>query len=214
MYRRVESKMTASDGETKIRLLKAAKEEFLEKGYLNASLRNICRNAGVTTGALYFLFKDKEDLFAQLVETPIRLIDTALRDHLTVEATTFSEGYNVVEGEADDLDVSGQILNIMFKYKDECLLLLTKATGSRFENIKDNIVAELEANYRQVALKMEETNGYEHVDDYTLHYMTHMQVEAFIYLLTHSKDRDEALREMPYILRHMRGGWFSVFGAI
>ena len=37
---------------------------------MKASLRNICKEAGVTTGALYFFFKDKEDLFAALVEKP------------------------------------------------------------------------------------------------------------------------------------------------
>lgn len=46
--------------ETKERLLISAKKEFVEKGYLQASLRNICKNAGVTTGALYFFFQDKE----------------------------------------------------------------------------------------------------------------------------------------------------------
>ena len=34
------------------KILDCAKAEFLEKGYMNASLRQICANAGVTTGAL------------------------------------------------------------------------------------------------------------------------------------------------------------------
>jgi len=41
--------------ETRQHLLECAKREFLEKGYMKASLRNICKAAGVTTGALYFL---------------------------------------------------------------------------------------------------------------------------------------------------------------
>lgn len=31
----------------------AAKAEFMEKGFREASLRNIAKSAGVTTGALY-----------------------------------------------------------------------------------------------------------------------------------------------------------------
>ena len=58
--------------ETRQHLLECAKREFLEKGYMKASLRNICKAAGVTTGALYFFFKDKEDLLAALVEEPLR----------------------------------------------------------------------------------------------------------------------------------------------
>ena len=40
-----------------------AKEEFMEKGYNKASLRSICSKAGITTGALYFFFENKEDLY-------------------------------------------------------------------------------------------------------------------------------------------------------
>ena len=45
------AKAVKDEKETKRRLLESAKKEFLEKGYLQASLRNICKNAGVTTGA-------------------------------------------------------------------------------------------------------------------------------------------------------------------
>lgn len=41
---------------TRERLLESASREFLSNGYQKASLRTICRNAGVTTGALYFFF--------------------------------------------------------------------------------------------------------------------------------------------------------------
>ena len=34
-------------------ILSAAMQEFLEKGFKSASLRNIVKTAGVTTGALY-----------------------------------------------------------------------------------------------------------------------------------------------------------------
>lgn len=48
-------------------ILNAAKAEFLEKGFRGASLRNIVKNANVTTGAFYGYFKSKEDLFDALV---------------------------------------------------------------------------------------------------------------------------------------------------
>ena len=60
-----------NDKETRQKLLVSAKKEFMEKGYVKASLRNICKNAGVTTGALYFFFKDKEDLFGNLIREPL-----------------------------------------------------------------------------------------------------------------------------------------------
>ena len=43
---------------------RAALDEFLDKGFLGASLRQIVKNAGVTTGAFYGYFSSKEALFA------------------------------------------------------------------------------------------------------------------------------------------------------
>ncbi len=45
----------------------AALEEFSEKGFLGASLRQIVKQAGVTTGAFYGYFSSKEALFAAIV---------------------------------------------------------------------------------------------------------------------------------------------------
>lgn len=41
--------------------------EFSEHGYESASLRKICARAGVTTGALYFLFENKEELLQEVL---------------------------------------------------------------------------------------------------------------------------------------------------
>ena len=67
------------DSETKERLLACAKKEFVEKGYAKASLRAICREAGVTTGALYFFFQDKDDLFCSLVSHVLIRVRNLLR---------------------------------------------------------------------------------------------------------------------------------------
>ncbi len=75
----------AEDKETREKLLDSAKQEFLEKGYMKASLRTICRNAGVTTGALYFFFEDKEDLLKQLVEEPLKGLISRVESHFLEE---------------------------------------------------------------------------------------------------------------------------------
>ena len=49
--------------ETRAALVAAARREFAEHGYSSASIRSICSAAGVTTGALYFFFRNKEELF-------------------------------------------------------------------------------------------------------------------------------------------------------
>ena len=48
-------------------ILEVAMQEFLEKDFQSASLRNIVKKAGVTTGAFYGYYDSKEDLFEALV---------------------------------------------------------------------------------------------------------------------------------------------------
>ena len=55
--------MSVADRSIDPRIMESAKEEFLQKGFLDASLQEICKKAGVTTGALYKRFKGKEELF-------------------------------------------------------------------------------------------------------------------------------------------------------
>ena len=53
--------MSKPDKSIDPRILKSAKEEFLSHGYEKASLKTICANAKVTTGALYKRYKSKEE---------------------------------------------------------------------------------------------------------------------------------------------------------
>ena len=55
------------------RILACAREEFLEKGYSEASLRTIAAKADTTTGSIYSRFGDKEGLFCAIVEPAAEL---------------------------------------------------------------------------------------------------------------------------------------------
>lgn len=54
--------------ETRRDLLASAAEVFAEDGYAGASLERIARRAGFTTGAIYWHFKGKDELFLAVFE--------------------------------------------------------------------------------------------------------------------------------------------------
>lgn len=57
------------------KIIEAAKEEFLEKGYKDASLRNIAKKANMTVGNLYRYFTNKEDINKQIVDVTLNLLE-------------------------------------------------------------------------------------------------------------------------------------------
>lgn len=82
---------------TRRRLLDAAEAVFAQRGFHGASVEEIAREAGATTGALYSNFAGKEDLFLGLFE---RIAANDVRDYSQVFADrTTSE--DEVRGVAD-----------------------------------------------------------------------------------------------------------------
>ncbi|MEV8212369.1 TetR family transcriptional regulator [Leifsonia sp. NPDC077715] len=60
------------EASTRSAILKAAGDEFAERGYEAASLRAVARRAGVDSALVHHYFDGKPDLFAATLEAPLR----------------------------------------------------------------------------------------------------------------------------------------------
>lgn len=60
------------------RILKAAIEVFLRKGFESATMDEVANKARIAKGTLYLYFKDKADLYGSLLEEKIDLLTQAL----------------------------------------------------------------------------------------------------------------------------------------
>jgi AcrR family transcriptional regulator len=101
--RRAEARGTARE-----KLLDSAATAFTERGYRGTSVDLVAENAGVTKGALYWHFKNKEALFFALIDERVdrrarelmQITETAPREHET--APTVSRGTaDLVDAEPD-----------------------------------------------------------------------------------------------------------------
>lgn len=54
--------------DTREKIVKAAYEYFMEKGYEQTSVRMILEKSGVTTGSFYHFFPSKQDLFEAVID--------------------------------------------------------------------------------------------------------------------------------------------------
>jgi len=67
----------------RLSILNAAAEIFASEGYHHASISDICKNAGISNGALYKYFKNKEDLFLSIIDYGIELVSGLFRQFET-----------------------------------------------------------------------------------------------------------------------------------
>lgn len=198
--------------ETKEKLLQSARAEFLAKGYQGASLRSICKASGVTTGALYFFFKDKDDLFTSLVAPQLNTLKAMLTEHMRQELLVLDSGEDAAENDfRDDAYASQQVLHLLYQNYDLFLLLLTGSYGSSLEHFVDELVAISEEHYRKLADRQAALLGVTPPQNHTIHWLAHMQIDAFVHLLTHEPDEQKALAHLQDILQYMLSGWNGLF---
>lgn len=199
------------DKETKVKLIESAKQEFMEKGYMQASLRNICKNAEVTTGALYFFFKDKEDLFASLVEEVLNELFEMMNHHYQYELNNTNGQITETEYISNDLLATKQAISYMYKHYDEFQLLITKSQGSKFEHFIDEFVEITEKHYSIIADRISKQRNIKKMDEYMIHWVSHMHIDAFVYLITHEKSEEKALKNIESIIKYLFLGWNGMF---
>ena len=96
------------------KIIEAAKEEFLEKGYKDASLRNIAKKANMTVGNLYRYFTNKEDINKQIVKVTLDLLEEMV--------TKLSNNKLSFEGNSINFDMSNdELIESLDKLTDEMI---------------------------------------------------------------------------------------------
>jgi len=187
-------------------LIEEAKKEFLEKGYNKASLRNICARAGVTTGALYFFFKNKEDLFAEIVDGPLKGLKELIIRHFTEDEKVMKGIGSVDEIYQDHSMESDMFIEYIYNYRDSFILLLNSSENTVYENCVDEFVEMLENATPKMLSGMK---GYT-CDAYMSHWMSHLTIDAFINVVKHIEDVNEAKSRMRPILNYLVKGWIEL----
>ena len=60
--------------QTREKVLQAARELFIERGYEGATIRDIAKAAGMSTGAVFASFADKSELFEEILTADYEVI--------------------------------------------------------------------------------------------------------------------------------------------
>ena len=187
-------------------LIEAAKKEFKEKGYNKASLRSICAKAGVTTGALYFFFENKAELFSAIVDQPIKGLKKLLMEHFQEDREYMQHLDSMENMEMDHSDLSDTLVEYIYSNYDSLMLLLTSAENTVYENCIDELVTLTE---NSMPIMLSGLKGYTY-DEYMSHWMSHITVDAFLNVIKHETDMEQAKLKLRKIMNYLIEGWVEL----
>ena len=188
----------------------AAMAEFLDKGFQGASLRQIVKNAGVTTGAFYGYFSSKEALFASIVEPQA----AALMGRFMEAQTSFSELPEQEQPEHMGLE-SSQCVNWMVDYicdhREPVKLLLCKAEGTSYEHFVHNMV-EVEYSLRYMDVLRRLGREVPELSQSLCHIIASGMFNGLFEIVVHDMPKEQALRDVEQFRTFYTGGWLKLMG--
>lgn len=205
--------MSKDEKNTLERIRIAAENEFLNRGFRQASLRNIVKTAGVTTGAFYGYYSSKEELFSDLVDASYRyLIDTyqrALNYFAQLPPEQQPEQMGKISG-----NCMREMLLYMFEHRNSFRLLLQCADGTRYAAMIDELV-ELEVEsthqYYTVLEKLGHTVVY--IDERLEHILVTGLMNAYFEIILHDMSMDDAKRYLNELNDFYLAGWKKLWSS-
>ncbi len=114
---------------SKERILQCAASEFLQKGWAKSSMREVAKLAGVTTGSLYFHFKNKEALFDALVKD---VYDSLLANHRAMYDTFFTMPPDIKKRRAFRFESRKKTIDFVYENYRAIKLLVCGSAGTRY----------------------------------------------------------------------------------
>ncbi len=143
------------------RIMESAKKEFLAHGFEKASLKALCEEAGVTTGALYKRYKSKEDLFCSVVADTVEALNGFVAQRSAVPACSLSDETLIKAWEMGDSMLAW--LQFLYRYYDGFVLLISGAAGTRYANFQHDFVQIMTAKTHEYFLEAKK-RGLTHAD--------------------------------------------------
>lgn len=194
------------------KILNSGRTLFLKNGYERTNLRAICKGAGITTGAFYRHFADKESLFSELVDPVIN----SLKQNYE-EATDFCLD-ELANGNISALnDVSEKAvfdtIDFIFDNFDSFKLLIHCSDGTKYSNFVDTIVDLEMRDMKKVYQLLRDKNiEFNDLYDNDLHIIYHSYYSSLFEIVLHGYSKDEAIRCAKTIFDFFMAGWHKILG--
>lgn len=204
--------MEENSATTLEKIQEAAMAEFLDKGFQGASLRQIVKNAGVTTGAFYGYFSSKEALFTAIVEPHA----TALMGKFMWAQTSFAELPEEEQPQhmgVESRDYVAWMVDYICRHREPVKLLLCCAEGTSYENFIHNMVeVEVESTLRYMGVLRRIGRDIPQMSRSLCHIIASGMFNAIFEVVIHDMPYEQALRDVEQLQTFYTAGWSKLMG--
>lgn len=199
--------MSTKAEDTEKNILNTARKHFLKDGFSGASLRNIVKDAGLTTGAFYKYYPTKEALFDALTDPYIEHI-YQIYDRVVEEFEKLSakeQTSNMSDTSGDGMD---QMIDYIYEHYDNFRLLLKCGDSGKFETFIHNMVdREMRSSLEYVKKMKEDGIEIPIVGESLMHMIYTGFFSSIFQIIEHDIDKEIAKRNVHKLREFNTGGW-------
>lgn len=193
--------------ETKNLILGYARSEFMEKGYKDASVRNIAKNMGLTTGAIFRYYPDKESLFTAIVDDAAQTLYEIYRQTQRGFGNFSPEKRNDLV-QADSAAYLLQMLDFIYENYDAFKLIICHSEGTGYSDYIDRLV-DVASENTQMFIEVLRKDGFKvkDISPNLIHIIYSANFTAVFEVVVHDMPKDEAIAYVSSLFEFFNSGW-------
>ncbi len=189
-------------------ILKTAREEFLGKSFKDTSMSSIAKKTSVGLSNIYNYFKNKDEIFCEVLSGLLKAIDNLLEEHNNPRNLSL-DVFNSEEYMRSQIDMFVELID---NYKDDFKLLLFKSSGSTLENYRNEYIDRHTEIGREYIHKMKEMypSINAEISDFFIHTMSSWWMSIIAELVMHDLSHNKIEDFIREYMEFGTAGWKKV----
>lgn len=193
------------------KVYECAKKEFLNKGFKDASLRNIAQEAGTSTGSIYTRFHNKEGLFHAMVYPVV--------EELKEWFLRMQESFHQLDADYQKENMfyySGteaeRLVSYIYDHYDVFKLLLECSEGTEFSDFLNQLVEiEMEYTVKYMDATKDDALKNERITTEFLHIVTSAYFSGIFEMVRHDMKREDGMLYAKQLREFYYAGFAKIY---
>lgn len=200
------------DIDIELKILEVAKKEFMEQGYMNASMRVIAEKSGCTTGMLYSRFADKDKIFSSLVKEGADKLLNGFKNKLDIFGNSTPKE-QIASMHSFSEQGMEEIMDIIYEYFESFKLIVCHGFGSSYEHYVDSLV-DMDVESSIKFMNVLKAQGYQLkiIRADLCHMLASSLLNGIFETVAHDFDKNDAIEYVNSLQDFFAAGWDRLLG--